>query len=101
MLSHAQHHDLTIRSAADADNDALAELARLDSARPLDGDVLVAEAGHRPLAAIDVISGRLVADPFHPTAHEADLLRARAEQLRARPRHARRHLRPRFVGVAR
>jgi hypothetical protein len=86
VLSHAQLSSLTIRTAQPDDKRALNELAQLDSAAPLAGDVLVAEAGERPLAAIDLVSGRLVADPFRPTASEAALLRARAEQLRARRR---------------
>jgi hypothetical protein len=83
VLSHAQLHTLTIRPARDDDSRALTELAALDSASPLDGAILLAEAENRPLAAIDVVTGRLIADPFHHTAHEADLLRARAHQLRA------------------
>ena len=47
---------------------------------------------------MDVISGRLVADPFRPTANEANLLRARAEQIRSHPRRARRRLRARGIG---
>jgi hypothetical protein len=102
VLSHAQlatlDHSLTIRGARPEDADRLRELAELDSARPLDGEVLVAEAGYRPLAAIDVHSGRIVADPFRRTAREADLLRARAEQLRARSSRARRRNRRRAIG---
>lgn len=84
MLSNATLSTLTIRPADESDSRSLAALAQLDSARPLDGDVLVAEREHLPLAAIDVISGRLVADPFRRTAHDADLLRTRAAQLRGR-----------------
>jgi hypothetical protein len=84
VLSNATLSTLTIRPAAESDSRSLAALAQLDSARPLDGDVLVAEREHSPLAAIDVISGRLVADPFRRTALDADLLRARAAQLRGR-----------------
>ena len=86
MLSHAQlatvTPPLTVRPARPGDARSLDELAQLDSARPREGDVLLVESGSRPVAAIDVISGRLVADPFRPTAHDAELLRARATQLR-------------------
>ncbi|HEV2814282.1 MAG TPA: hypothetical protein VGW10_13590 [Solirubrobacteraceae bacterium] len=95
MLSNAQlsmmNSPVTIRPARSGEERALADLARLDSAPPLDGDVLVAESEHNALAAIDVISGRLVADPFRRTASEAALLRARAEQMRSR-RDSRRRL---------
>ena len=106
MFSHAQladlSHPVTIRSASPEDARRLAELAELDSARPLAGEVLVAEAGQRALAALDVVSGRVVADPFHPTAREAELLRARADQLRSRePHRARRGFGRRLVGFAR
>jgi hypothetical protein len=83
VLSHAHLHSLTIRPARDEDSRALTDLAQLDSARPLDGAILIAEAEDRPLAAIDVLTGRLIADPFHHSAYEADILRARARQLRA------------------
>ena len=103
MLSHAQLSTLTIRPAHQGDEHSLTNLARLDSAQPLAGDILVAEAGSRPLAAIDVISGRLVADPFHPTAAEAALLRTRAQQFRARRTSSRgtRRVFGRLAGFAR
>ena len=74
---------LTIRPATTADTSGLVDLARLDSARPLAGDVLVAEAAGRPVAAMALDSGRAVADPFLPTAAAVAVLRVRAEQLRA------------------
>ena len=73
---------LTIRPATPADASALADLARLDCARPLVGDVLVAEAAGRPVAALALDSGRAVADPFHPSAEAVAVLRVRAGQLR-------------------
>ncbi len=82
MFSHAHLATLTIRRAYDADQRSVADLAGLDSAPPLAGDVLLAESEGGPVAAIEVDSGRVVADPFRRTAEEADLLRARARQLR-------------------
>jgi hypothetical protein len=90
VLSHAQLSTLTIRRAHDADGGALAQLAGLDSARPLAGQVLLAEGENGPVAAIEVDSGRVVADPFLRTRHESELLRARAAQIRPRSRGARR-----------
>jgi hypothetical protein len=50
---------------------------------------LIAELDGRLLAALALSDGRVVADPFHPTADLIDLLRARANQL-TRSRHVRR-----------
>ena len=55
-------------------------LAMLDSARPLAGAVLVAESDGLVLAAISLKDGRVVADPFFPTA---DLVDAAARPRRA------------------
>jgi hypothetical protein len=103
VLSNA--HLLTIRRATPNDNDALADLAGLDSARRLDGEVLVAEGDEGPLAALEVESGRSVADPFRHSDQVVGLLRLRADQLRARAPRARRRNRrraiPRFAGFAR
>ncbi len=74
---------LTIRPATPADAPVLADLAGLDSAHPLDGDVLLAEAAGRAVAAVAVGSGRAVADPFEHTAGAVAVLRVRAGQLRA------------------
>ena len=73
---------LTIRPAGAGDAAMLADLARLDSARPLDGDVLLAEAAGRPVAALALESGRTVADPFLPSAEAVAGLHVRAGQLR-------------------
>ena len=82
MLSHAQLHDITIRPASDQDERSLRVLADLDSAHPLAGDVLLAENGSQPVAAIELDSGRVVADPFRRTANEANLLRILAGTAR-------------------
>lgn len=58
-------------------------LAALDSARPLEGEVLLAYVDDDPVAAISLADGRVVADPFRRTAHVVELLRMRAEQLQA------------------
>ena len=87
---------MTIRSARPEDSTSLADLAALDSARPLGGDhLLVAQVGGALIAAIDPRTGRAIADPLTPSAQAVDLLRLRAEQMRAaeRPaRYRRRHL---------
>ena len=75
---------LVLRPATSADTADLERLAALDSARPLDGEVLLAFAGGEVRAALDLESGRAVADPFFPSADLVDLLRAAAGD---RPRH--------------
>jgi hypothetical protein len=74
---------ITIRMATAGDDAALANLAGLDSARPLRGDVLVAEADGRISAAISLADQRFISDPFSQTADLVALLRARAQRLEA------------------
>jgi hypothetical protein len=85
--------NLTLRPAREVDRWALDRLAQLDSQRPLSGDVLLAEADGRPVAAVSVADGRATADPFSETAATVTLLRTRADQLRggrvARREHSR------------
>lgn len=85
--------DLSIRRARLDDIHAIGHLAALDSANPVAGDVLLAEADGRLVAALDVISGRSIADPFTHTAHAVELLEARARQLHAGTGRARRQSR--------
>jgi hypothetical protein len=69
--------DVTIRRAGPADAGALARLAALDEARPLVGDVLVAEVGGALWAAVELAGGRTIADPFEPTLAVRELLALR------------------------
>ena len=78
---------LTIRPARPEDAPVVAELAVLDASRALNGAVLLAEADGVAVAAIELVGGRLVADPFRATTAAQTLLRARAAELR--PRRAR------------
>jgi hypothetical protein len=76
--------NLTLRTARDADARALERLAQLDSQRPLAGNVLLAEADGRPVAALSVVDHRVTADPFVNTTNVVPLLRARADQVQRR-----------------
>jgi hypothetical protein len=67
---------VVIRAARGPDGAALADLARLDSQRPLAGEVLVAEQDGALVAAL--AGDRVIADPFRHTADVVDLLRMRA-----------------------
>ena len=69
---------LVLRSATAVDSAALDRLAALDSARPLTGEVMVASAGGDVRAALSLETGRVVADPFYPSAELVQLLRAAA-----------------------
>lgn len=82
---HAVERPVTMRICGPADERVLRRLAELDSARPLEGTILVAEADDGPLAAICLENRRVVADPFSHTAALVDLLRARAAQLDSAP----------------
>jgi hypothetical protein len=81
---------IAIRRATEADRDTLERLAALDSARTPSGEILIAERGDEPQAAIEVTSGVAVADPFRPTAHVVELLRRRADRLTERASSSRR-----------
>lgn len=77
---------MTIRSAYADDAVAILRLAALDSApAPREGALLVAEIEGELVAALCLLDGAAIADPFLPTAGIVRLLRARAAQLGERP----------------
>jgi hypothetical protein len=67
---------VVIRAARGPDGIALENLARMDSQRPLAGEVLLAEQDGVIVAAIG--GDRVIADPFRPTADLVGLLRLHA-----------------------
>src|SRR3954468_10381527 len=69
---------IAIRPSRPADSAALSDLAGLDSARPLEGDVLVATVDDTPVAALSMTDGRVIADPFRRTAETVKMLQVRA-----------------------
>jgi hypothetical protein len=86
--------NLVVRRARPSDDHALAELAALDSARPLTGARIVGEVDGSIVAAVSLHDGRVVADPFAPTADVVEILRlhtaaARSDRARARSRRPR------------
>jgi hypothetical protein len=98
--------NVVVRRGRHADQHALAILAALDSARPLTGRSVVAELAGQIVAAVSLHDGRVVADPFAPTADVVEMLRvhtAGARSSTARPKRnwlplpARRSLMPRLV----
>lgn len=75
--------EITIRQAQDTDRPGLDRLAALDTAVALAGTVLVAEERGEMRAAIELETGRVVANPFAPTASLVELLRRRRENVSA------------------
>jgi hypothetical protein len=81
---------IAIRRARDADRVVLERLAALDSAPVPAGEVLIAEVGDEPQAAIEVATGATVADPFRLTGDLVELLALRAAGRRDAPSPRRR-----------
>jgi hypothetical protein len=76
-----------IRPATPADDVALRRLAGLDSqSRLAAGPVLVGEFDGAPQAAISLVDGRTIANPFAPTAGLLAHLRIRAVAMHAQQR---------------
>jgi len=78
----SQDAPLTIRHASAADFPALERLAALDSRRIPSGELFVAEAEGRLLAATSLDTGAIIADPFERTASVVELLRVHANTVR-------------------
>src|SRR5947209_16629501 len=82
---------IVIRIATAADRLALEQLAEIDSAERPDDPTLIAELRGRPVAALSLTDGEVIADPFVATADLVDLLRLRGSQLSSRGLLRRRH----------
>jgi hypothetical protein len=80
MFSATTH---TIRPAIAGDASSLERIAVLDSQRPIAGPALIGEHDGTPVAAISLGDGRVVADPFVPTAQLVAIMRMRASALTA------------------
>ena len=72
---------LTLRLATSADRPALTRLAELEQASRPAEPVLLGVVMQRPIAALSLRDGSVIADPFTPTAELVELLRLRARQL--------------------
>lgn len=79
----ADHATAAFRFAQATDAAELERLARLDSARPLEGPVLVAEMAGKIKAAVSLDTGRHVADPFERTAELVAVLDVWRQRSRA------------------
>ena len=72
------HEAITITQSVDADEAAIRRLALLDDRRPPHGPALLAYVGGELRAAVGILDGQVVADPFHLTADIVELLRIEA-----------------------
>lgn len=72
---------IAIRLTEEGEDGVLRRLAALDSAPAPTAPALLAIVDGLPVAAVALRDGAVVADPFVPTAHIVELLRARAAQL--------------------
>jgi hypothetical protein len=78
---------ITIRSAYADDHQALWRLAALDSAERVPSEpLLLAEVDGELRAALSLVDGAAIADPFFPTLHLLALLRTHAAAATSTPR---------------
>lgn len=77
---------VTVRLAEERDARALRRLAALDSAEVPAGPTLLAEVDGRAVAALPVLGGGAIADPFSRTVAMVAMLELRAVQLRGEGR---------------
>ena len=89
---------VAIRRATAADRESLDRLAALDSAGKVVGEALIAQVDGEPRAGIELVTGRVVADPFRPTVQLVEQLQQRADKLEEQALPRRRvRFRPRFA----
>ena len=79
---------VTVRLATFCDIASIEQVAALEEADVPGGALLVAEVDGRVRAVLALAGGRILTDPFYPSASLASLLRARAAQLPARESRA-------------
>ena len=72
---------VVIRLATAGDRRGLERLAQLDSASLPAGEIMMGELHGRPVVAVGMDDGTVIADPFEPTTEIAELVSLRAQQL--------------------
>lgn len=89
----------TLRLADAAEDHIVRDLAALDSARDLEGPVLLALIDGEPVAGLSLLDARVVANPFLRIDAAVALLRSKAEHLSGSRARRRRPsiLRPRLA----
>jgi hypothetical protein len=77
-----QMKPIAVRVLRDEDRSEVERLAGVDSAAvPSSSRMIGAEVGGRLVAAISLVDGAVIADPFQPTSGAVELLRLRSAQL--------------------
>jgi hypothetical protein len=71
---------ITITRSTAADSADVLRLALLDDRRAPAGPALLAYVDGELRAAVGLVDGRAIADPFHPTAELVEILRFQARQ---------------------
>lgn len=71
---------ITITHSTAADSEDVWRLALLDDRRAPAGPALLAYVDGELRAAVGLVDGRAIADPFHPTAEVMEMLRFQARQ---------------------
>ena len=71
---------ITIRHATEDNSQELWRLAALDDRRAPNGPALLAYVGGELRAAVGIVDGRAVADPFHRTAELVEILQFQARK---------------------
>ena len=76
-----QSASIALRLAAPDDDRVLDRLAALDETSLPAGAVLLGVRDGEPVAALELTTGRMIADPFVATSEVQEVLRRRAAQL--------------------
>ena len=71
---------ITITRSTEENSQELWRLAALDDRRAPRGPALLAYVGDELRAAVGIVDGRAVADPFHRTAELVEILRFQARK---------------------
>ncbi len=71
---------ITITHSTEADSQNVWRLAALDDRRAPEGPALLAYVDGELRAAVGLVDGQAVADPFHRTAELVEILRFQARQ---------------------
>jgi hypothetical protein len=71
---------ITITHSTAADSEDVWRLALLDDRRAPAGPALLAYVDGELRAAVGLVDGQAIADPFHPTAELVEMLRFQARQ---------------------
>lgn len=82
-IAHVHAQPITLRPLTAADVPAVERLAALEEQPMPPGPLLLAEVDGTVEAAVAIVGGETVANPFAACAEAVSLLHARVEQLRA------------------